>query len=417
MSDGDKTKIITSPYYAYGVMYLSENFHAYEAGKGPEYAAYRKAWSERPAKMDAGEFPLNMNFEVTTRCNLACTFCSQPSLTKDQLGDLSWDTFKRVAEECGRHKAPTANFNGLGEPLLVKKLPDMIRYAKQHGFIDIMFHTNGTIMTDAIAEALIDAGTDKVIFSVDSPDRETYNAMRVKSDFDRVQKNVKHFHEVRQRRGGKKPLIRTTMVMTDDTHHQVKSFVEMWRPYADQITLQDLTWRTKQLEDGTWANREDTAVPVDFDEIRTESVKRGYTFSCPYLFQSTYTFWNSDVIPCSNPNARKFMVMGNADKDSIKDIWNGKPYKDLRQMHREGKWHEHKVCRDCEVPLIELYKKMRQDGVPLGGKQTEELVVASDMAPADGSAADMAIKSMGASAHNGAGIEVGAGASESPKGS
>jgi 2-iminoacetate synthase ThiH len=87
-------KDVISPYYAYGIIYLSENFHAYEKSKGADYHAYRKAWVDRVANQDHGAFPLNLNLEVTTRCNLACTFCSQPSLKKEQLGDMSWESHR-----------------------------------------------------------------------------------------------------------------------------------------------------------------------------------------------------------------------------------------------------------------------------------------------------------------------------------
>ncbi|MBI3321307.1 MAG: hypothetical protein HYZ91_03460, partial [Candidatus Omnitrophica bacterium] len=134
---------VTNPYYTYGMLYLSPNFHHWEHAKGPRYWAYRRAWAERAAALDHGEFPLNLNLEVTTRCNLACTFCTQPSLTAEQLGDMPWELYTRVIDEGERFHVAAANLNGLGEPLLLRQLPRMIAYAKQHGFIDVMFHTNG----------------------------------------------------------------------------------------------------------------------------------------------------------------------------------------------------------------------------------------------------------------------------------
>jgi len=70
------------------------------------------------------------------------------------LGDLDDAVYKRLIEEAERYKTPAANLNGLGEPLLLRHLPEMLRHAKQHGFVDVMFHTNGTVMTEAIATVL-----------------------------------------------------------------------------------------------------------------------------------------------------------------------------------------------------------------------------------------------------------------------
>lgn len=387
-------KTVANAYYAFGIVFLSDNFRQWEAAKGQRFKEYRRAWFERPAKFDAGEFPLNLDFEVTTRCNLACTFCTQPTLTDAQLGDMPWDLFVRVADECERYQTPAANFNGLGEPLLVRRLPEMIRYAKERGFIDVMFHTNGTIMTEAIADRLIDSGLDRIIFSVDSPDKQTYEAMRLNANFDSVDRNVRMFADRRNTRMSTVPIIRTTMIVTDDTVQQVPQFVSRWQPVSDQITLQDLTWRTKQLGDGAWANKESSAIHASFDEIRDAAIAHKVGFACPYLFQTAYAYWNADVIPCSNPNARTQMVMGDLHRQSMHDVWNGKPYQDLRALHATGRWHEHPVCRNCEIPLIELYKTLTRDGVAFSGDEhaTRADVVAEDLVPKDRSADDLALQ-------------------------
>ena len=88
--------------------------------------------------------------------------------------------------------------------------------------------------------------------------------MRINGRFERVVANVQRFVKLRNGMDRALPLVRTTMVVTDATVHQVPDFAELWKPYADQITLQDLTWRTKLLDNGTWTNREKSAVaPVE----------------------------------------------------------------------------------------------------------------------------------------------------------
>lgn len=381
---------VNNPYYAYGILHLSDHFKRWEASKGPRYRQYRQDWVRRVAELDRGDFPLNVNLEVTTRCNLACTFCSQPSLKKTEVGDMSWELYAQVVEEGGRYKTPAANLNGLGEPMLRKELPRMLAHAKQHGYLDVMFHTNGTIMTESLARALIESGLDKIIFSVDSPDRETYEAMRIRSNWGKTVEHVRLFWKVRQQMGRTEPIIRTTMVATEKTIPQVPEFVELWKPVADQITLQDLTWRTKRLEDGAWVNHEESAIPMAMDQIREESVRRKRGFVCPYLYQSSYAFWNGDVIPCSNPNARKQMVMGKLDRQSMHETWVGKPYEDLRKLHAEGRWHEHPVCRECEVPLVELYKALEKEKKP--EDKNPVLACASEIVPRSDSNTDMVLQ-------------------------
>lgn len=356
-------KRIKNPYYGYGILYLSPNFHRWERTKGSWYREYRRAWAERAIRLDHGQFPLNLNVEVTTRCNLACTFCTHSSLSKEQVGDMSWELYAKVIKEAGHYKTPAVNFNGLGEPMLVRDLPKKIAYAKEHGFIDLMFHTNGTIMSASGARALIESGLDRIIFSIDSPDKTTYEAMRINADYERVIGNVRQFAELRNRLGRSEPIIRVTMVVTDKTVHQVQDFISLWTTVADQLTLQDLTWRTKLLDNSQWVNQEKSALTADFGAIRKEAIDREIGFACPYLYQSTYAFWNGDVIPCSNPNARKHMVMGQLDRNGLHEIWHNEKYRTLREMHAGDRWYEHPICRDCEIPLVELAKGLAAEGV------------------------------------------------------
>lgn len=379
---------VANPYYTYGILYLSPNFRAWEASKGADYRQYRLGWAERAAKLDHGEVPLNLNMEVTSRCNLACTFCTQPSLTNEQLGDMPWELYAKVIDEGAHYRVPAANLNGLGEPMLLRRLPEMIAYAKQRGYLDVMFHTNGTVMTEPLARALLDANLDRIIFSVDSPDKATYEAMRIRSNWDKVVANVRLFAELRNRLGRTTPIIRTTMVVTEKTGHQVTDFLALWKPLADQITLQDLTWRTKVLEGGEWTNRERSAIPTELDGIRAQAKRQKLSFVCPYLYQSAYAFWNGDVIPCSNPNARTSMVMGNLNTQSLHEVWHGKTYTKLRALHESGRWDEHPICRTCEVPLIELYKALeKQRPAP-----PPTPVVASELAPDRSAAVDLVMQ-------------------------
>jgi len=382
-------------YYTYGVLYVSDNFKKFEEIKGHRYKDYRRKWTEVIKNFDPGDFPLNLNVEVTTRCNLSCTFCTQPSLDNEQIGDMSNDLYTRLIEEGKKNNLPTVNLNGLGEPTLRKDIPEMIDLAKKAGVVDIMFHTNATTMTDRLAERLIHSGLDRIIFSVDSPEKETYETMRLMKDpkdnskslnrgfkWERVIENVKKFKKVRDNKGNKVPIIRTTMVVTDKTVNEVEKFLELWKPISDHITVQDLTWREKLVNGGDWENQENSAVTLDFNKIREKAIENDIQFICPYLYQSIYAFFDGKAIPCSNPNARKYMIMGDLNKNSIKEIWNNEQYKKLRKQHEDGKWNHHPICSDCEVPIVELYKELVNQEIQIDAdfnKDKQRALVGEDM--------------------------------------
>ena len=63
----------------------------------------------------------------------------------------------------------------------------MIKYAKSKGVIDIMLHTNGTVMDEDLAKKIVNSGLDRIIFSLDSITKEIYEKIRVNAKFEDIQ--------------------------------------------------------------------------------------------------------------------------------------------------------------------------------------------------------------------------------------
>ena len=65
----------------------------------------------------------------------------------------------------------------------------MIEYAKSKGVLDIMLHTNGTVMDEELAEKIVKSGLDRSIFSLDSITKEIYENIRVNANFEYSRKS------------------------------------------------------------------------------------------------------------------------------------------------------------------------------------------------------------------------------------
>ena len=366
---------VSTKFLGYGILHQSKRFANWFNSKPEKFHTYRAEWARRPLERDAGSGPLNLNVEVTTRCNLACTFCSNTSLTLDQIGDLDQELYRKVIEDLTQVGGLAAvNLNGLGEPLLRQDFFQLVEIAKQNGVVDVMFHTNGTTLTEEVSNKLVNSEIDRVIVSVDSPNKETYEAMRLvkaswqkyrELDVSKIQgfkhekllKNTKYLIRTALASGKNSPVIRTTCILMEETANQMPEFIEMWKNEgADQITFQDLSWRDKLLEQGKWSNGQKNVLDDQFEKIKELAIESKVDFACPYLYQASWLNFNGDVVPCSNPEAREHMVMGNVQQKSFSDIWNDKPYMELRDIHNKGEWFSHPICGNCEKPLIEIHK-------------------------------------------------------------
>jgi MoaA/NifB/PqqE/SkfB family radical SAM enzyme len=124
--------------------------------------------------------PYAMFVEFTNRCNFRCTFCPE-SLEDyaDRVGGnhvMSEVLFHRLCNEIldlGRLRV--MRFHMLGEPLLHKRAPAMIAHAVRLGVADrTELTTNGTVITDDVADALVTSGLDYLRVSVYAMDPERH---------------------------------------------------------------------------------------------------------------------------------------------------------------------------------------------------------------------------------------------------
>jgi molybdenum cofactor biosynthesis enzyme MoaA len=89
--------------------------------------------------------------------------------------DMDWDTFRSIADQLPDLKR--AVLHGVGEPMLVKMLPKMVRYLAERN-VYVLFNTNGTVLNERSGRALIAAGLDELRISLDAATREAFKAVR-----------------------------------------------------------------------------------------------------------------------------------------------------------------------------------------------------------------------------------------------
>ena len=113
--------------------------------------------------------PVCLYLETTNRCNLLCTTCPRTYEELEPPADMSWELFTRIVDQLP--DIERAVLHGVGEPMLVKNLPNMVRYLKDRGAY-VLFNTNGTVLNDKNGRALIAAGLDELRVSLDAANAE-----------------------------------------------------------------------------------------------------------------------------------------------------------------------------------------------------------------------------------------------------
>src|SRR3974390_3314961 len=172
----------------------------------------------------AEQDPICVYLETTNRCNLLCTTCPRTYEELEPPADMSWDLFRRIVDQLPRIER--AVLHGVGEPMLVKNLPRMVRYLKDRGTY-VLFNTNGTVLNEKNGRALIDAGLDELRVSLDASNAKSYLAVRGKDYFKRILKNVRAFRELQEREGKTLPRGSAWLTGLKETIAELPAFVKV----------------------------------------------------------------------------------------------------------------------------------------------------------------------------------------------
>ena len=124
--------------------------------------------------------PVCLYLETTNRCNLLCTTCPRTYEELEPPADMSWELFRSIVDQVP--DIERAVLHGVGEPMLVRNLPKMVRYLKERGTY-VLFNTNGTVLNEKNGRALIEAGLDELRVSLDAANAKSYLAVRGKDYF------------------------------------------------------------------------------------------------------------------------------------------------------------------------------------------------------------------------------------------
>lgn len=318
----------------------SERTRSWEEILPEAYWEYRRKWEEHPKNHTVEAFPVHLDIEATSNCNLLCTMCPRTEMVENgtfwKVKEFDFDLYARLVDEGAQKGLCSIKFNYLGEPLMNRRLVEMIRYAKDRGVVDVMFNTNATLLTERLARELIGAGLDKLFFSFDSPFREHYNQIRVNANYDKTLRNIKRFMAIREETGSKKPFTRVSMVRMSENEAEWLAFKELFEPIVDAVAWVDYIEHTSQS--GTEA------------KIAAPKTKGGKPFCCPQLWQRMFVHPDGVVTVCCVDSARKLTV-GNIHNKTVEEIWTGPEYQKLRELHATGRIDEIPECANCHLAL------------------------------------------------------------------
>lgn len=340
VNEKEKSEVVTKVDHNFNLV-DNTRLVAWEKTRPQAYFRYRERWYQAPVERTLERFPIHLDIEATTNCNLLCTMCPRTDMINDgtfwKVENMSFDLYKRFIDEGVEKGLCSVKFNYLGEPLMNREIFKWIQYAKEKGVIDVMFNTNATMLNETNARKLIESGLDKLFFSFDSPNKEHYERIRVKGKFEKTFNNIIRFHQIREEMGSITPYTRVSMVRMKENEHECEEFIKLFENIVDAVGILEYLDHTSQ-------NKAESRNPTSRQVARD-------TFCCPQLWQRMFVHPDGMVTACCNDSART-LNMGDFNESSLEDIWLGEKYTEMRELHATGRIREIPTCRNCALARL-----------------------------------------------------------------
>jgi len=311
---------------------------------------------ERGAIADAE--PVCLYLETTNRCNLLCTTCPRTFEALEPPGDMSWALFTSIVDQFPR--IARVVLHGVGEPMMVRALPRMIRYLKDRGTY-VLFNTNGTLLTAKRGRELIDSGLDELRVSLDAAEPNAFKLVRGRDMFARIVRNIAAFRALQRDREAATPRVSLWLTGLKETVDQLCDFVRLAHDIdVPEVYLQRLVYFTEgqglaRPESALFAGRDDAEGRL-IAEAEELARRLGIAFNasgatdpaaslapgeeaqpwslCRRPWSLMYVTAHGRAIPCCiapfSMRGYDSFTLGDATQRSLREIWNGERYQAFR---------------------------------------------------------------------------------------
>lgn len=282
--------------------------------------------------------PNNVIIENTNFCNSRCLMCPH-NIMKRKQGVMDEKLFKKIIDECVQNKINKIVLHNFGEPLMDKNFVARIKYAKSKGIADVGTSTNASLLSKTLSEEIIASGLDGINFSLDAFSKNAYEKIRIGLPYDKVMKNVKEFISIRNRLGKKKPFVIVDLIETEFNKNETKPFIKRWKNLADKVNITTLH---------TWGGSFKDQAGEEKFHFKNQKIIRE---PCRFLWTDMVINWDGRVSACCQDYEAN-MVVGDINKTSLKEIWQGKTLESLRENHLQGNYSKIPMCNFCDYRSV-----------------------------------------------------------------
>ena len=279
-------------------------------------------------------YPVVAFIEPNLYCNLQCPACPtglrlglRPTIGIDE------ELFKATIDQIGDYVFQLYMYNW-GEPLLHKRTPEMIAYAKNKD-INVLLSTNLSIkLTDDYIDRLVLSGLDRMLVSLDGVTQESYSKYRVRGDLALVRENLMRIQRAKQRLGRATPKVVWQFLVFRHNEHEIEQARAVHQEWgADEFLVGGAEMPMEPHNDGF----EPSTIPeynvYHPDHPLQKEAERQLRSdrACGWLYGVFVLNPNGKVSPCCAVPSEN-LDFGEYRKGDFFTVWNNEMFRRARRM-------------------------------------------------------------------------------------
>ena len=288
--------------------------------------------------------PLVISWNLTRKCNLKCPHCYINATTQELVNELTTEESKNLIDQICEVSRPLLILSG-GEPLLRKDVYELVRYGAEKG-LKMWLGSNGSLIDDAAAKKLKEAGIETVSISLDSHIPEQHDEFRsVNGSWEKAVRAIKALRE-------NGVLVQVNTTVTQQNYDQIDDIMSL----AEKLGVENFhlfflvpTGRGAKIADISPAKYE-SMIKTAFAKAAKHKLNvrpscapqfmriakdrgldmRQWIRGCIAGLYYCRIYPNGDITPCPYLPIK----LGNIREKSFKEIWfNSEVFKSLRDFN------------------------------------------------------------------------------------
>jgi MoaA/NifB/PqqE/SkfB family radical SAM enzyme len=308
--------------------------------------------------------PIVYNIETTNACNMKCKMCPRTTMMTRPVETMDSQLFRRIVGQLEPHSpelwSKWENFveteygipgnamsenhfflyiiprviqlHGYGDPLLDRNMPEHIALLTSKGIPSYFSCNPSNINVDRTIE-MFKNGLDYIKYSIESVDDERHKQIRGEaSNFTESYQKIVRLLEIKKQNSYKTTVIITMLDLNQS--NQQEEFTRLRKAFERHDVYIYL-----KSEDQQWYRQ---------DFHGTCSVH--WSEFCKHPWMSMTIKSNGEAAMCMEDFDNE-IILGDAKKDSLYDIWNGEKYRRFRMDHI-NKVRGIKCTERCDMKVV-----------------------------------------------------------------